>query len=105
MVKSLAHKIKGLSADEAIKRLALVSTKGARMLSRVVESALANATKNSKLDKTLLKIKSVEIFKGSFFKRWQPVSRGSAHQIQKRTTHIKVTLYLVKSQNSKVKSK
>lgn len=97
MVKFLAKHAVGLSAQNAIDRLEMVTTKGGRFLSSVIKSALSNATKNHKLEGASLKIKSIEILKGPFFKRWQPVSRGMAHQIQKRTTHIKVKLYEVKS--------
>ena len=39
-----------------------------------------------------LVIKEIIINKGPFFKRWQPVSRGMAHPIKKRTSHIKVLI-------------
>ena len=53
---------------------------------------MSNATNNLKLNSKDLRIKTIEILKGPFYKRWQPVSRGMAHQIKKRTTHIKVIL-------------
>ena len=111
MLKSLAAKLRGMPVKNAINRLQLVEIKAAKQLSLCIESALANAQKNKKLDSAILRIKSIEIQKGPFFKRWQPVSRGMAHQIQKRTTHIKVALTeminkkaLVKKELNKEKS-
>lgn len=100
MLKSLAKKTVGLSPQNAIERLEMVSVKGARFLAAAIKSSLSNATKNRKLDSALLKIKSIEILKGPFFKRWQPVSRGIAHQIQKRTSHIRVKLEEIKKEKS-----
>lgn len=91
-IKGLGETVVGLDPSEAIERLLIAGNKGGRILARVVKSALANATNNLKLDASSLRIKSVEILKGPFFKRWQPVSRGMAHQIKKRTAHIKVVL-------------
>ena len=48
--------------------------------------------KNLKFDEAKLRIKTIETGKGPSFKRWNPVSRGMAHSIKKRTSHIKVVL-------------
>lgn len=104
ILKSLAKSVVGLSPQKAIDRLEAVEIKVGKHLLACIKSALSNAEKNKKLDGSLLRIKAVEIQKGPFFKRWQPVSRGIAHQIQKRTAHIKVKLEEIKSQvNSKTK--
>lgn len=92
MLKYLAKKIVGLNPQDAIDRLEVSMTKKEKLISAALKSALYNAINNHKLDKALLVVKSIEIQKGPFFKRWQPVSRGMAHQIQKRTTHIKIIL-------------
>lgn len=91
-LKELGKIVVGLSALEAIDRLSILSKKGKGFLSSAIKSAIANHVNNLKQDKKLLKVKSVEILKGPSFKRWQPVSRGMAHQIKKRTSHIKITL-------------
>lgn len=84
--------IKGLSASQAVERLQLGGDKAGRLLVWAVKSAIANAKNNSKLDPAKLFIKNVEVLKGPFFKRFQPVSRGMAHPIKKRTAHVKVVL-------------
>lgn len=91
-MKALGRSVVGLAPNDAIDRLNLTSGKGARLLMKVIKSAQSNASNNSKLDPALLKIKTVETGKGPMMKRWQPVSKGMAHSIKKRMTHLKVTL-------------
>lgn len=91
-IRFLARSIKGFSPGEARDRLLFVTSKAARILSDNIKMAEANAVNNLKLNKSALRIKTIEIGKGPFLKRWQPVSRGMAHQIKKRTTHVKVVL-------------
>ncbi len=100
-LKELANAVVGLPALEAIDRLSILSNKGARLLISAINSSVSNHANNLKQEKKLLRIKTVEILKGPNFKRWQPVSRGMAHQIKKRTVHIKVTLDEAKEQKTK----
>lgn len=88
----LGKLVTGVKAQLALERLSLTSEKGAKILSKVLKSAIANAKNNNKLNPDSLVIKTVEILKGPFLKRVQPVSRGMAHSIKKRTIHIKVIL-------------
>lgn len=91
-MKALGRIVVGLTPADAIDRLILTSSKGARLLLQTIKSAQANASNNSKLDASRLEIKTVEIGKGPAMKRWQPVSRGMAHSIKKRMSHLKVVL-------------
>lgn len=91
-IKALGHVLVGLSPVDAINRLTLQRGKGEKLLLSAIKSALANATNNLKLDSGALKIKTIEVLKGPFMKRWQPVSRGIAHQIKKRMSHLKITI-------------
>ncbi len=101
--KILVRSIKSLRPKDALERLNFMRDKAAFLLSKVIRSSLANATNNAKLNMDSLAFSTIEVGKGPFSKRWQPVSKGMAHQIKKRTTHIKITLEEVKSQSSKVK--
>lgn len=91
-IKALAKKLVGLTPREAIDRLSLLGTKGAGLLVKSIESAKANAINNLKLGENTLRIKTIMILKGPFLKRWQPVSKGIAHQIKKRMAHLRVVL-------------
>jgi len=91
-IKGLASLIVDLSPDRAQERLSFIGGKAPKLLSSAIAAAKANAVNNLKLNAENLLIKEVVVGKGPFFKRWNPVSRGSAHQIKKRTTHLKVTV-------------
>ena len=97
-LREFARAAKGLRATEAVDRLRLAGNKAARLLAKSIQSAVANAKNGKNMDSASLVIGSIQIGKGPMLKRFQPVSRGMAHQIKKRTAHIKVIL------NSKVKS-
>lgn len=100
-IRSLTEEVVKLPSSEAIDRLLMDGRKGAKILADVIKSASFNAKNNLKLDNANLRIKTIEVLKGPFFKRWQPVSRGMAHQIKKRTTHIKVVLEEIKASSKK----
>jgi len=100
-LKSLSRLAIKLPVSEAIDRLLIGGTKSAKILADAIKSASSNAKNNLKLDNANLRIKTIEVLKGPIFKRWQPVSRGMAHQIKKRTTHIKVILEEFKSSGKK----
>jgi large subunit ribosomal protein L22 len=102
--KFLVAGIKNLTPVDALSRLSITKEKSARLLSKVIKSAISNAVNNSKLSENMLVFASIEVGKGPFSKRWQPVARGMAHQIKKRTTHIKIILEEKKTENQIIKS-
>lgn len=81
-----------MNAYRAVDKLNLEAGKRGNILVKVIKSALANAKNNNKLDANNMVIKSIEVLKGPFAKRWQPVSKGMAHSIKKRTAHLKIVL-------------
>jgi large subunit ribosomal protein L22 len=58
----------------------------------LLASAVANASNNHKLNKDALFIKEIRVDQGFVLRRSMPVSRGSAHPIKKRTSHITLVL-------------
>jgi large subunit ribosomal protein L22 len=81
--------IKGLKPEEALQVLPLVQKRAAEPLLKVVKSALTNATElGASPDK--LVFKEIQISQGPHLKRFRPVSRGQAHSITKKTSHIRV---------------
>jgi len=91
-LKALGRVIVGLTPKDAIDRLLFTTNKAARLLAQVVKTAAADAQNNLKQDISTLRIKTVEVLKGPAMKRWQPVSRGMAHPIKKRMSHLRVVL-------------
>ncbi|TVQ80241.1 MAG: 50S ribosomal protein L22 [Bradymonadales bacterium] len=87
----VARMVRGKPLALAIAQLAYTPRKGARILQKVLESARANASERQ-IDVDTLKVKAVEIGKGPTLFRIMTRQRGSAHRIQKRTSHISVVV-------------
>ena len=83
--------IKGKKVEEAISILQFMPRKGARILQKVLHSAVANAEQN-KVDIDTLVVKKVLVDGGPTLKRFMPRAMGRATPILKRTSHI--TCYL-----------
>ena len=96
-VRPLADLVRGKFADEALEILRYQPHRGARMLEKVIMSAIGNAQdadQNGGVAKNLeeLVVTDARIDGGPMFKRSQPRSRGQAFTILKRTSHISVIL-------------
>ena len=91
-VRLVTQDLTGKSAQEVLGSLRFMSKKAATPLSKVLKSALANAQNNKNLKPESLKIKEIIVNAGPTLKRIRPVSRGAAHQVLKRTSHIKIVL-------------
>jgi large subunit ribosomal protein L22 len=89
-MRLVADLIRGMSINHALDQLAVSGKRAATSIKKVVLQAQANAVNNANLDKNSLTIERILIEEGPTFKRWNPVSRGRAHPILKRTSHIKV---------------
>ncbi|HTN73785.1 MAG TPA: 50S ribosomal protein L22 [Pirellulaceae bacterium] len=96
-VRALADLIRGKFADEAIDILKYMPHRGARLLEKVLRSALGNAQDpDQNQGKTVnierLVVTDARVDGGPTFKRIQPRARGMAMSILKRTSHIHVAL-------------
>ena len=96
-VRPLANLVRGMYADEALDTLKYQPQRGARMLEKVIKSAVGNAQdpdQNSGRSHRIeeLVLTEVCIDGGSMFKRIRPKARGSANMILKRSSHIRVSL-------------
>lgn len=83
-------------ASEALDVLAFVPNKGARILEKLIRSAMANAqNKDKNVDSENLYIREFRLGPGPMVrwaKRWRPKAMGRAGRIRKRTSHITVIL-------------
>ena len=91
-IRLVAKSLHGINPELAIKKLKFINKRSADTVSKVIKQALANATNNHNLPTSRLVIDSIQVNEGPTFKRWNAVSRGRAHSILKRSSHIKVTL-------------
>ncbi|MCF6289730.1 MAG: 50S ribosomal protein L22 [Desulfobacterales bacterium] len=88
----IADVVRGQEVEKAINTLRFMPKKGAEILRKVIESALANAGQNAAIDVDTLYVKSVYVDGGPTLKRIRPRAMGRANRILKRTSHITVVL-------------
>lgn len=91
-VRPLADLVRGKFADEALDILRYQPHRGARMLEKVLRSALANAEDRRAPNLNELTVIDVRVDGGPMFKRLQPKARGMASVIKRRMSHISVDL-------------
>ena len=91
-VRPLANLIRGERADRALEILKYQPQRGARLLEKVLKSALGNAEDRRATNLNRLVVVDVRAENGPMFKRMRPRARGMAHVIKKRLAHIRVSL-------------
>jgi large subunit ribosomal protein L22 len=88
----VADQIRGLPVDRALNILAFSPKKGATLIKKVLESAIANAEHNEGADIDTLKVKTIYVDKGPSLKRFTARAKGRGNRIEKQTCHITVTV-------------
>jgi large subunit ribosomal protein L22 len=91
-VRPLADLIRGKHADDALDILRYQPQRGARLLEKVLKSALGNAEDRRAANIQGLVVTDVRIDEGPMFKRVRPRARGMAFMIKKRMSHIRVSI-------------
>ena len=91
-VRLVANFICGLPVAKAIVRLQSVTKEAQRPILKLLQSAIANAVNNLKMEKETLKVKSVLVDGGPILYRSTPRAMGRAIPIRKRTSHIVLIL-------------
>ena len=82
----------GKKVDQAINLLAFSPKKGAQLMKKLLESAIANAEHNDGADIDTLKVKTVYVERGMFLKRFQARAKGRGNRVLKHTCHIYITV-------------
>ena len=91
-VHFICKEIRGKQVDEAMAILQFTPKKGARILSDVLKSAVANAEHNNNLNRDQLYVKEAFANDAPVMKRWRPKAKGAAYPILKRSSHIGVVV-------------
>lgn len=91
-VKYIVDTVKGESVEIGLNKLRFMPQKAAKILEKIVKSALANADQNPEIDVDSLVIKNVTADQGPVLKRFRARARGRGTRILKRTSHITVIL-------------
>ncbi|MBN1637144.1 MAG: 50S ribosomal protein L22 [Deltaproteobacteria bacterium] len=88
----IADQVRGRPIADALRILNLLGTKRALCITKVLNSAVANAMTTGLMDVDNLYVSSIQIDEGPSQKRWRPRAQGRATRILKRTSHISVVL-------------
>jgi large subunit ribosomal protein L22 len=88
----IADAVRNKPIADALRMLTLLGTKRARIIAKVLNSAVANAMNTGLVDVDNLYVKSIQVDGGSMLKRFMPRAQGRATRILKRTSHISVVL-------------
>ena len=93
-VRPLADMIRGKAVDDALAILRYQPQRGARMLEKVIRSAMGNAQENGERPVNIenLVVVDCRVDGGPMFKRVRPRARGMAFMVLRRMSHIQVTL-------------
>ncbi len=86
----VADQIRGKSVEQALDILAFSPKKGAHIVKKLLNSAIANAEHNEGADVDELRVSTIFVNEGATMKRIRPRAKGRADRILKRTCHITI---------------
>jgi len=86
----VADTIRGKTVDEALRTLTFTPKKSARIVKKVLESAIANAEHNHGADIDELKVATIEVNAAPTFRRFRARAKGRGARIIKRNSHITI---------------
>ncbi len=91
-VRLVIDLVRGKKVDEALAILEFTTKRAAKVVKKLIQSAVANAEQNPDVDVDNLYIKRIYADEGPTLKRIRPRAVGRAYLIRKRTSHITVIL-------------
>jgi large subunit ribosomal protein L22 len=89
----VADIVRDKQVGHALALLQFTKKRGAGIVRKVIQSAVANASQSSGVDADRLHIGSIQVDEGPTLKRWLPRAMGRATRVRKRTSHIAVALH------------
>jgi len=91
-VRLVTDQVRNMPVDRALDLLTFSNKKAARLVKKVLESAIANAEHNAGADVDELKVSAVCVDEGPTLKRMRARAKGRGNRIMKRTSHITLTV-------------
>ena len=91
-VRLIADQVRGMPIDEARALLEFSPRGAARDVSKLIDSAAANAENNHDLVSDEMRIAEIRVDEGPTLKRWRARARGRATRVEKKTCHMTVAL-------------
>lgn len=89
-IRQVADVVRGMSVEQAIAQLSVIQRKSSLVLLKMIRQGLADATHNHGWSVSDIVLDSIVVEGGPVYKRFNAVSRGRAHSIQKKTSHVKM---------------
>ena len=94
-MRIVADVVRGKRVQDALRTLHFMPQKAARPIELTIQSAVANLidqNQDERVDDAALVVSEIKVDEAPFFKRHRPVSRGRAHPILKRSSHLTVVV-------------
>lgn len=91
-IRLVMDQVRGKKVEEALHMLSFAPQRGAGILKKLVNSAVANAEQNPDVDVDSLYLKRLFADQGPSLKRWRPRALGRATKILKKSSHLTVIL-------------
>ena len=91
-VRLVADEVRGKPVECALDILTFSNKKGAKLVKKCLQSAIANAEHNNGLDIDTLRVSTIYVDEGITLKRIMPRAKGRTDRISKRTCHITVKI-------------
>ena len=88
----VADQVRGKPVEAALNILTFSPKKAAKIMKKVLESAIANAEHNDGADIDELKVKTIYVEQGATLKRFTARAKGRGNRISKPTCHVYVTV-------------
>lgn len=92
-MRIVADVVRGKNVQDALRTLHFLPQKAAKSIELTIQSAVANLidqNEDERIDDTALIVKAIQVDEAPYLKRFIPVSRGRAHPILKRSSHLTV---------------
>ena len=90
--RRVADLVRGMPVARALDTLAFSPKKGAKIIRKVLESAIANAEHNDGADIDALKVRTIHVEEGTTLKRFTARAKGRGNRILKPTCHVYLTV-------------
>lgn len=88
----VADLVRGMPVEKAVDQLTFSTKKGAAIIKKLLESAIANAENNEGLDADELALNTIYVNEAPSFTRFKSRAKGRANHIVKRNCHITVVV-------------
>jgi large subunit ribosomal protein L22 len=88
----VADMVRGLPVEKALNVLTFSPKKSAKIIKKVLESAIANAEHNDGADIDELKVKTIYVEEGASLRRFRARAKGRGAKIEKQTSHVFLTV-------------